>query len=168
MFDISNWYWTIPNEEQQVWSSARVAYIDHSDATYQAWLANGSVPTAAASQADLAATILTQWLPFKLGQGVQIESASTPALSGTYATDFVSTSNISALATGIAAGKALPSGADTFSYDDAAGIPHEFTGPQFVSFGAAVESYCYNLRNALKALVLGQDATLPNQPVQMG
>lgn len=52
-YDPSNWYWIVGADDTQVFSSAPGNYIPASDAAYQAWLANGGVPTRIASEAEL-------------------------------------------------------------------------------------------------------------------
>jgi len=48
-----NWYWIVAGSTTQVYSSASGDYVPVADATYQAWLAAGGVPTSIASEAEL-------------------------------------------------------------------------------------------------------------------
>ncbi len=50
---LTRWYWIVAGSASQVYSSAAVAYVPISDATYLAWLAAGNTPTAIASEQDL-------------------------------------------------------------------------------------------------------------------
>jgi hypothetical protein len=165
-----NWYWIVPGLAG-VWSSARLAYVPTSDATYLAWIAANNAPTAIGAAADLADVMLTQWLPPTLRAGVAVLSTATPALNGTYTLDPGAPSSlpglnaITSISTGIAAGKALPGGGTTFNYADVTGTPHAFTAANFLNFAAALESYVYALTQAVGFLVSGGTTTLPAQPV---
>lgn len=52
-YNPSNWYWIVAGVETQLFSSASGNYVPASDATYQAWLAGGNVPTRIASEDEL-------------------------------------------------------------------------------------------------------------------
>ncbi len=45
MYNRSNWYWLVAGNTTQVYSSATGAYVPSTDATYEAWLASGGIPT---------------------------------------------------------------------------------------------------------------------------
>lgn len=51
-FNPTDWYWIVGGDETKVFSSASGNYVQPSDATYQAWLADG-VPSRIASEAEL-------------------------------------------------------------------------------------------------------------------
>jgi hypothetical protein len=71
-------------------------------------------------------------------------------------------SNITALATGIAAGKPLPGGGSTFNYPDITGAAHAFSAANFLNFGTAIEDYVYNYRETLRTLLGGGSGSLPS------
>jgi hypothetical protein len=48
-----NWYWRVAGSTTQVYSSLAADYVPVADATYQAWLASGGIPTSIASEAEL-------------------------------------------------------------------------------------------------------------------
>jgi hypothetical protein len=82
----ANWYWIVAGSTTQVWSSAATAYVAVTDATYQAWLAAGNVPTPIDSEASLAQVLALRGLPtgalvnpFVTCQLWQLESVMTPA-----------------------------------------------------------------------------------------
>lgn len=52
-FDPFNWYWIVGGSTTQVYSSAVGDYVPVADATYQAWIAPGRVPTAIDTEANL-------------------------------------------------------------------------------------------------------------------
>jgi hypothetical protein len=160
-YNPNNWYWIVAGSTTEVWASARTQYVPLTDATYTAWLAAGNLPTRILNAAELVDVLTVQWLPSVMAQGVTITSTATPALNSTYAVDQASLANISALATGIAAGKGLPGGGSTFNYPDATGTMQAFTSANFLAFAAAIETYDYAYTQALAALVSGSTATLP-------
>lgn len=52
-FTPTDWYWIVAGDETKVFSSARGSMVPASNATYQAWLADGTLPTRIASKAEL-------------------------------------------------------------------------------------------------------------------
>lgn len=48
-----DWYWIVSDDETRVYSSASGNYVNADDATYQAWTADGTVPTRIASETEL-------------------------------------------------------------------------------------------------------------------
>lgn len=82
----ANWYWIVAGSTTLVWSSAATAYVALTDATYQAWLAAGNVPTPIDSEASLAQVLALRGLPtgaivnpFATCQLWQLESVLTSA-----------------------------------------------------------------------------------------
>lgn len=49
----SNWYWIVNGDETKVYSSATGDYVPVSDEAYQEWLADGTLPTRIANEAEL-------------------------------------------------------------------------------------------------------------------
>jgi hypothetical protein len=162
IYNPSNWYWVVAGSTTQVWSSAGVAFVPITDETYTAWLAAGNVPTPIASANDLWQVLVAKWLPRAMGNGAAITSTGTPALNGTYATDPKSIANITALSTGIAAGKPLPGGGSTFNYPDVSGTMHAFSAVNFLNFATAIEGLVYAAEQALSTLLNGGTATMPS------
>lgn len=164
-YDVSAWYWIVAGDETKLWSSAGMAYVAADDAGYEAWLSAGGHPTRIVNAAELAEVIEAQWLPGHLAAGVAVNSTATPGLDATYACDADAQAKITALSTGIAAGKPLPGGGASFNYRDMAGANHAFTGPDFLNFAAAIEGYIYGLIQALGTRIAGGEATLPTTPL---
>jgi hypothetical protein len=52
-YEPKNWYWRVAGSTTQVYSSKAGDYVPVANATYQAWLASGGVPTNIASEAEL-------------------------------------------------------------------------------------------------------------------
>lgn len=52
-FNPANWYWIVGGDETKLFSSASGNYVQPSNATYVAWLADGTLPTRIASEAEL-------------------------------------------------------------------------------------------------------------------
>jgi hypothetical protein len=119
----------------------QVVEIATTDARYVAWQAMQ------AAQAQYAAALLT---------GVQITSAATPALNGTYACNPAAQQAMSAEAlyvqatTAGGAGK-FTNGQTTKGWPDASGALHTFTTVQFVSLAEAIAQYLDALATALAA-----------------
>ncbi len=158
-----NHYWIVAASTTQVWSSASMSYVPVTDSTYQAWLsipAHG--PSPIASDAELFQVLMNQCWPAVSAAGVAVTSTGTPALDGTYSILDRDISNITALATGIAAGKPLPGGGSTFNYPDITGAAHAFSAANFLNFGTAIEDYVYNYRETLLTLLGGGSGSLPS------
>lgn len=180
-YNPSNWYWIVAGSTTQVFSSASGTLVATSDATYQAWLAAGNLPSRIASWAELhdvlaaqapaawaralttleASGALTpqQMLAARLATPVQVTStANNATLGGSYAVDPVSQVKITAIAAGIAAGKGLPGGGATVGIADAAGAVHNFDASDYLNFAAAIESYVYQLYTTEGVLLAGGSA----------
>lgn len=160
-FNAANWYWAVGGSATQVWSSAACAYVPVTDTAYLAWVAAGRRPTPIDSAASLYDVLLAQWAPAAQSAGVQVTSTGTPALNGTYDIDDKSVAYITALSTGIAAGKPLPGGGTTFNYPDASNVMRAFSSADFLNFAAAVEGFIYNFEQSLLILLNGGSATMP-------
>jgi len=161
----SDWYWVVAESATEVWASARLEYVPVTDATYEAWLAAGNVPTNIGSVTELLGVMTQKLVPLLQLQGVAVNSTGTPALDGTYPIDAAAQSTMTALSAGIAAGKALPGGGTTFNYPDMGGTQHAFTAANFLNFAAAIEGYLYDFNQALPVLVSGGSASLPEPPL---
>lgn len=166
-YNVLDWYWILRGEPLSVWSSRRLEYVTSEEAEYQTWLQRGNQATTINSRSELAQVIIDQYLPLAAQHGLAVVCSSNDSLSGTYAIDDAAIGNITSLASGIAAGKPLPSGSDTFTYRDINYTTRTFTAPQFLAFASAIEAYVYGFREAISDLILGNQTTLPipTQPV---
>jgi hypothetical protein len=160
-YNPNNWYWIVAGSATQVWSSAQLAYVPITDPTYQAWL-SGSTPTNIASAAELIEVMQNQVVAIVQSAGVTITSTATPALNGTYDIGSDARGNATAVCTGVALGKPLPSGGATLNYPDVTGQMHAFASADFVNFALAIEGYIYEFDQALAALISGVSAALPS------
>lgn len=108
-----------------------------------AWLAAGNVPDPAPPPVPSAPT------------SVQVNSTSTPSLSGVYAFDAVTQSKILAVSLYIQVNGKFPAGQMPFPWPDASGTMHMFTTTaSFQSLASALADYA-------TALDLGQTPTAP-------
>jgi hypothetical protein len=53
IYDPRNWYWIVGSSETQVFSSAVGNFVSVNDATYLAWLADGTKPTRILNETEL-------------------------------------------------------------------------------------------------------------------
>lgn len=60
-YNPANWYWLVGGDQSRVWSSAAAAYVPADDATYEAWLGAGNLPTRIASEAELQEVLAAQY-----------------------------------------------------------------------------------------------------------
>jgi hypothetical protein len=63
IYTVSNWYWLVGDTTNQVYSSASRAFVAFTDATYQAWLAAGGVPTNIDTLANLHEVLFVAGIP---------------------------------------------------------------------------------------------------------
>lgn len=61
-YNPKNWYWIVGGSTSQVYSSASGDYVPVANATYQAWRADGTMPTAIDTEANLGG-VLAQYYP---------------------------------------------------------------------------------------------------------
>lgn len=52
-FDPANWYWYVGGDQSKAYSSAAGGYVQSSDAKFQAWVADGTTPTAIDTEFNL-------------------------------------------------------------------------------------------------------------------
>lgn len=52
-YDPNKWYWYVGGDQTKAYSSAAGNYVLSSDATFQAWLADGTLPSAIDTEANL-------------------------------------------------------------------------------------------------------------------
>lgn len=53
LYDVRDWYWYVGGDTTRAFSSAIGDYVPSSDATFQAWLSDGSSPTRIISESGL-------------------------------------------------------------------------------------------------------------------
>lgn len=56
-FDPTNWYWYVGGDQTKAFSSASGNYVASNDATFQAWLSDGTLPTNIDTEANLGAVL---------------------------------------------------------------------------------------------------------------
>jgi hypothetical protein len=160
-YNPSIWYWIVAGSTTLVWSSASMSYVPVTDATYVAWL-TGNSATIIDTPQNLGDVLAQQVFPTVFARGANVTSTGTPALNGLYAMDADTQGNLTALSTGIAAGKPLPGGGTTFNYPDMSRAQHAFTGPQFLNLATAIESYIYVYEQAVAANLAGGSVAIPS------
>jgi hypothetical protein len=57
LYNPLDWYWRVNGDQTKVYGSLRGDYAATADATYQAWLAAGNLPTTIESEASLGAVL---------------------------------------------------------------------------------------------------------------
>jgi hypothetical protein len=124
-----------------------------------AWVISG----AALSAAPTVTPTLAQQAGGMLSAGMQIASASAPALNGTYACDAATFQGVIGIVSAVAAGLGLPGGGATFNWLDMAGASHQFTADQFKTFAQAMMNFEY----ALSTIIGANTGALPTLPVEI-
>jgi hypothetical protein len=61
-FDITNWYWIVAGDQTRVFASKSGDYVPVADATFVAWKADGTLPTAIDTEASLGAVLASAQL----------------------------------------------------------------------------------------------------------
>ena len=56
-FDPKNWYWYVGGDQTKAYSSAAGNYVQADDATFVAWLSDGTLPTVIDTEANLGAVL---------------------------------------------------------------------------------------------------------------
>jgi hypothetical protein len=115
---------------------------------------------AAALAFNIAAAEQAGQLDTILAAGLTITSTGTPSLNGTYGVGATEQANITAIASGLNAGK-VPDGGSTFEYLDATGTPHSFTSADFINFASAVMNYVYETDLIAAELAAGESESWP-------
>lgn len=156
-------YWFVGGDITQVWSSKRMAYVDVGDSDYQLWLTQPDIVTSTNPAAtDLSLVMQQQALPLYFSSGIQIQSASTPAINATYGLDPTTLDQIGTVARDSAAGFGLPLGLETFTYPDLMGNPRALSEPIIQGMYKAMRNYIAQTTFAVQTRVLGGDAALPS------
>lgn len=164
---IKYWYWNVVEFQDQVFGSQSMSYIPLDDPQYQDWLVRFNQATAINTGQELGAVLIQNWTPMYLGNGLAITSMLNPGLNGTYAVQDPDLNRISSISTGIAAGKGLPGGGETFYYADMSDNLHAFNATEFLNFAKSIENFIYNLRVTLRILAQHGVAQMPEQPVNI-
>lgn len=165
-YDATNWYWVVGSNESQVWSSKRLTYVPADDADYQTWKDAGYLATRIDTAENLWGVMSDQVVP-TFYTTINLMSSGTPAINGAYSVNSAAQQSIVALSTGIAAGKPLPGGGQTFKYSDVTGARHDFSKDNFLNFANAVENYVYNVGDAIANSVAGQQTDLPSSTLNI-
>lgn len=160
MFDPADSYWFIGSDQSKVYSSARTGWVSVNDTTYKNWASQHSTTPTILSTQDLLDVLTKRWVPLYLANGVQIRSTGTSALNGTYAMDPASQQQITSIAASIAAGRGLPGGQSTFTYQG-----HSFDADHFLDFATAVENWVYAVYQAVGTIVMTGSGSMPTQPI---
>lgn len=164
---ILNWYYQVSQFPNQVFSTARMAYVPIDDLDYQSWKLGNLTTDQFSTGSTLTPLLLQNWLPFYLTRGVEVTSMTNPLLSGTYAVQDADTARISSIATGIASGKGLPGGGSTFWYADINDQLHSFTQEEFLNFAKSIENWMYDLRISIRTISQQNIGSIPIQPVNI-
>lgn len=56
-YDPKNWFWYVGGDRTRAYSSATGDYVQSGDATFQAWLSDGTLPTVIDTEANLGAVL---------------------------------------------------------------------------------------------------------------
>lgn len=162
-----NWYWIVAGSTTQVYSSASASYVPVTDATYEAWLAAGNLPTKIDTEANLQGVFAAQYpagwtlsaaqVAVNAGQatlanGIVITSTAFPNLNATYAL----TANTLLYVTGAVSYCLLknqfPGNSATFTFFDEANTLHVFTTiAEFEAFAEAIASYFDPIMNYINS-----------------
>ena len=102
-------------------------------------------------------------LASKIAAGIVITSTGTPALSGTYALDATTLSQIGPVARDATGGLGLPGGGSTFSYPDASGTPRVLTAETIQGLYKAMRDCLFALNTTAATLAAGGTASWPAQ-----
>jgi hypothetical protein len=159
-YNFSDWYWIVSGDASRVWSSARMMFVPASDPDYQAWQQPGKVATRIGSTDELFSVLVQQCFAAAASAGVSVNCVSDASLSGIYSIDPQSLQNISAISTGIAAGKPLPGGGAKFPYP--IGSSHNFDGANFLNFASAIEGFVWAYQQAIADRLAGTATPVPS------
>ena len=179
-YSASNWFWSVAEATDRVYSSARAAYVPVADATYQAWLEEGETPTVIASEAELRDVLREQYpagwaatppTPAEqavaaLGAGLTITSPTLGVTAIPFDVGPDTQNHITAEVTSILLDGTFVGGASTIAWPDLI-IPypaqHLWTVDQFKVFARAQGAYVA----ALYKVINGTATTLPPASVTL-
>lgn len=167
VYHAKNWYWIV-QYATQAWSSAALDYVEFSNTEFLAWKALGGQPTKIPNTSELLQVMKHQVQPHIMAPGIRLTSNSSPELNGAYALDDKSLSMMTHRAMSIGPKRPLPGGGTTFNYHDLNGNPHAFTGPQFLAFVHACDTYIYNWEHALANCLNGNGRSFPSINISIG
>lgn len=167
LYKALEWYWQVSIDPDNVWSSARLAYVSTLDPDYQAFLTAGGSLNVVSNPSDLNEVMTSQVLPAYLAGGLAVQSQSNSALNSIYALDNVTLNQIGTVARDSACGLGFPLGYATFSYPDIYNVPQTFTAIELQGLYIALRDYTASVYMAVSALVYKRSATLPTQPVSI-
>lgn len=171
---------THTGDETRVYSSARLQYVPVDDQQYLDWKSavmprfGNMDPTTRIDTLDNLAAVLTHngidmppTTPHghalaALAAGVQVVSAGTPSLNGTYECDADSQHRMMAVVLYCVVNNTFPGGLSSYGWMDKNNEPHIFTGvAQFKEFATRIADYV----SSLEQVEFGVTTQLPGQPV---
>ena len=168
-YNPANWYWIVGDNATQVWSSARVAYVPATDATYAAWLLAGGLPTRILSEAELQAVLTGQYPPgwpptlaqkamALLAAGLTITSPAIGLTSVAFAADADTQAHVNAEVTSILLNGTFADGTATVMWADMTGTAHAIPSvAAFKPFASAIAAFVAGVMKC----ILGISTTLP-------
>ena len=168
-YNPAKWFWNVGGSTTQVYSSAAVAYVPITDATYTAFLASGGFPTAIDTEANLALVLsmaypagwpqtLAQQAEAAIGAGLTLTSPTIPLASVTFDCGAVTQDHIQSEAVALLLTGAFADGSATVPWPDLAGVNHTMTVAQFKTFAGAQGAYVAALYKVLNGTLV----TLPS------
>lgn len=120
------------------------------------WSYSPPPPLSLQDQANLA-------LSAHIAQGVVITSTGTPGFHPTMALDQDTIAAIQPVAQDAASGLGLPDDAETVSFADLSGAPHDFTAPQIIAVYKVQRNLVTKLNAAAGVMAKGGTPTWPAQ-----
>jgi Domain of unknown function (DUF4376) len=163
-FNPSAWYWNVGGSTTKVFSSASGSYVALADATYEAWLAAGNLPTIIDTEANLVA-VLAQQAPLVVVQTPAGLLAYAAKKQGTISAGGVSvniggsitvecsTDPASLVLLQGAASIAASTPSQTFAWVPESGSPITLTAAQITTMFGAVSSFIQATFTTLAAVI---------------
>jgi hypothetical protein len=171
---VIQWYDTFGEVEYQtnLQTGTRLPNLAITDISpYQSYIdawttASQAAAAAASAAASAAAAAATKVMANQLPTSVQVNSTSTPALSGIYAFDPTSSLNVTAESLYIQVTTKFTNGQTTKPWPDTSGALHTFTTAQFMAFAEALALFVDSVMTASQtAAQAGQPPAWPSGPV---
>jgi hypothetical protein len=136
-YDPANWYWVVGGSTSQVYASARAAYVDVTDTTYEAWLSAGGFPTKIDTDSDLKLVLFQAD-----ALSIDLTSTGTPSLNGLYSVSKQSQLNVTETVGYIELNGNFPGGGSTMLWLGSDGTPHTFPNvATFKNFATAFADF---------------------------
>jgi hypothetical protein len=165
----SNWYWIVAGSTTQVFSSASGSYVALTNATYEAWVAAGNIPSIAASEAALLAVLQasgvtvvmqteTGLLAYANAKQRAIAGAGVSVNIGGSATVECSTDPASLILLQGAAAVAASTPSWSFAWVPESGSPVTLTAAQITTMFGAVSAFIQATFTTLAAVITAINA----------